>query len=104
MGFEEIALSLIEMRRLKKSATKGVPVKKCEMLLALNFVTEERRHIPGYAGTPIGIAKITETGKLYLAYAKRRTHEHRVTRVISVVALIVSILSLLLQLMTELSK
>lgn len=84
LGFTEIALSLSDMRRLSKSSTKGVPIEKCETLIVLKLVAEERKHVPGYMGTPTGIAKITERGRLYLSYARRDYVDRVITRVVAI--------------------
>lgn len=104
MDFDKIVLSNRDFRRLKKSSSKEIDVENDDMLITLDFIEECRTHVPGYAGIPTGMARITKTGNLYLEYEKRKNREYRVTRTISVVALIVSILSLLFQVMTALSK
>ena len=84
IDFSEIVLSWCDMRRLSKSSTEGVPVEKCETLLVLNLVAEERIHVPGYMGTPTGVARITERGKRYLTYAKRDRIDRVITRTVAI--------------------
>lgn len=84
IGFGEIELSWLDMHRLKKSKSKGIPVSKCVILLSLDLVEEEREHVPGYAGVPTGMARITAFGEHFLAYAKRRSFDRWFTMIIAI--------------------
>ena len=77
MDFEKIALSNRDYRRLKKSSAKPIAITKDDMLITLDLIEECRTHVPGYAGSPTGMGRITTTGKLYLAYASSREHIRR---------------------------
>lgn len=97
IGFSEIELSWSDMYRLKKSKSKGIPVTKCETLLSLHLVQEEREHVPGYAGVPTGMARITEYGKHYLAYAKPRRFDRWLTRIIAIYGAITGTAAIVLE-------
>lgn len=103
MDFEHIVLKRSELRQLHKAAKTGkAPLEESRTLTKLKLMTEEKRFHSGYAPESTGFAEINDLGKAYLQYISRRTHEHRVTRWLSIIALAVSILALVLQVLTQL--
>ena len=97
LNFEQIVLSNSQVRQLKKSAKTKIELSKCTELKSLCLVDEEKTGKPGYRPEPTGFVVINQTGREYLAYINRRNREHRITRWLSIIALVISAISLLMQ-------
>lgn len=104
MNFEQIVLTRSELSQLRKAARKGkAPLAKSQTLITKRLMDEEKTFNPGYAPAFTGFAEINDIGNAYLRYINRRTHENRVTRWLSIIALVISILALALQVLTQLT-
>lgn len=68
VDFSQLVLTAKERRTLETSATSPVPIDQCERLLRYRLVKEERRHIPGCAGEPLGVCRATDLGRDYLVW------------------------------------
>ena len=71
MDFTQVRLSLSELRILRLSRRKPVPVDKCRRLLRLKLVMEHT-HMPAPGSMPvsIGMASISDLGEDFLAYRR----------------------------------
>lgn len=97
LNFEQIVLSRSELRQLRKSLKGKALLSKCGYLKDLKLVDEEKVFNAGYMPVSTGFVQINQNGREYLAYIKRRKHEHSVSRWLSIIALVISLLTLLMQ-------
>lgn len=97
LNFEQLVLSKTALRQLRKAAKGRVSLIKCAGLNDMKLVDEEKANKPGYRPEPTGFVTINQTGREYLAYINRRNREHRITRWLSIIALVISAISLLMQ-------
>ena len=71
MDFTQIRLSFSELRILRRSRKRPVPLSKCRRLLRLRLVTElTRMPFPGGMPVGIGVASISDLGEDFLAYRR----------------------------------
>lgn len=71
MDFSQVRLSFSEVRVLRRSRRKPVPVSKCRRLLRLKLVTERTRMpSPGCMPVGIGLASISDLGEDFLTYRR----------------------------------
>lgn len=104
MDFSHLALTRQDCRTLEISRKEPVPKEQCERLLRYGLVEEERLHVPGSFGKPLGVCRATTLGIDYVVWLdaqnkkrRRETRRYWITTVIAIAALILSLAALLWQ-------
>lgn len=71
MDFTEIALSRKELRALRASKRKQIPISRTPRLIRLKLTQHVCTGVPGYAPQETGLMEISDFGMDYLAYYRQ---------------------------------